>query len=70
MAEELKQRFGVWRNGYEPKRSLPNPENRPYTKDPRLRVSPRHGGQGGFLIVIDPPRGCPVGEAAFIVPDK
>jgi hypothetical protein len=34
-----------------------------YTKDSRLRASPRHGGQGVFLnfLVADPPRGRPVG---------
>jgi len=34
-----------------------------YTKDPRLKGSPRHGGQGVFLyfFVTDPPRGRPVG---------
>ena len=33
-----------------------------YTMEPRLRASPRHGGQGFFeLFVTDPPRGRPFG---------
>jgi hypothetical protein len=33
-----------------------------YTREPRLRASPRHGGQGFFeLFVTDPPRGRPFG---------
>jgi hypothetical protein len=40
--------FRLWRNGHEPVRSHPIRENRPYTKDSRLRASPRHGGQGIF----------------------
>ena len=33
-----------------------------YTMEPRLRASPRHGGQGLFeLFVTDPPRGRPFG---------
>ena len=33
-----------------------------YTMEPRLRASPRHGGQDFFeLFVTDPPRGRPFG---------
>jgi hypothetical protein len=40
------------------------------TKDPRFKASLRHGGQGGFFeLVTDPPRGRPIGTAAFIVPE-
>ena len=36
--------------------------------EPRLRASPRHGGQGFFeLFVTDPPRDDPSGAAAIIV---
>ena len=40
-----------------------------YTMKPRLRASPRHGGQGVFFefLVSDPQRGRPSGVAAFIV---
>jgi hypothetical protein len=39
-----------------------------YTMEPRIRASPRHGGQGFFeLFVTDPPRGRPFGAAAIIV---
>jgi len=34
-----------------------------YTNEPRLKVSPRHGGQGVFFefLVTEPPRGRPFG---------
>ena len=35
-------------------------------KDPRFRASPRHGGQGVFLLVTDPPhREAPVGGGSI-----
>jgi hypothetical protein len=42
-----------------------------YTKDLRLRASPRHGGPGVFFefLVTDPRGGAPSGAAAFIVTD-
>ena len=38
-----------------------------YTKDSRIRASPRHGGQGVFFefLVTEPPRGRPFGGGAI-----
>ena len=38
-------------------------------KNPRLRASPRHGGQGVFYSHRSAAGAAPSGAAAFIVPD-
>ena len=58
----------LWRNRHEQSVRTQNHENRNDTMEPRLRASPRHGGQDFFeLFVTDPPRGDPSAAAAIIV---
>jgi hypothetical protein len=40
-----------------------------YTKDPRLRASPRHGGREFFLMSPIRRGGAPSGAVAIIIPD-